>query len=219
MEGLTSGLQHLANTVDSQIIKEKIIAFLYYAKRVQIEASGELIANILLTKLSPIITSLESGLEHIEKGTDRIVDFVEKIELHQSENLEKAQNALSALESASKELKNAPRFSSPPPDLGDHSQMSYTKALQLPPQHATILTHEETKSKQVLLEKVNITDQATGKQLENQVLLRRANLALEHIEIQADNTPKKCKETYFASAVVLPRGGVVYKIDSRESAN
>ncbi|PSR81450.1 hypothetical protein PHLCEN_2v6378 [Hermanssonia centrifuga] len=129
MEDLTSGLQHLANTVDSQVIKDKIIAFSYYAERAQIKTSGELIANILLTKLSPIITSLESGLEHIEKGTDRIVEFVEKIKSHQSKNLEKAQNALSALKSASKELKNAPRFLSPPSDLGDHSQMSYAKAL------------------------------------------------------------------------------------------
>ncbi|PSR81449.1 hypothetical protein PHLCEN_2v6377 [Hermanssonia centrifuga] len=74
---------------------------------------------------------------------------------------------------------------------------------------------EETKSKQVLLEKVNIT----GKQLEDQVLLRRANLALEHMGIQADDAPKKCKEIYFASVVVLPRGGVVYEMDSRESAD
>ncbi|PSR72423.1 hypothetical protein PHLCEN_2v11704 [Hermanssonia centrifuga] len=218
LEGLSSGLQHLADTVDSQIIKEKIIAFAYYAERVQIEASRDIIANVLLTKLSPIITLLETGSEHIEKGTDRIVDFVEKIESHQNENLEKTQNALSALESASKGLKDAPRYSSPPPDPNNHPQMSYANALRLPPQHATILTREETKSKQVLLEKVNITDQTMGKQLEDEVLLRKANLALEHMGIQANDAPKKCEEIYFASVMVLPRGGVVYEMDSRVSA-
>ncbi len=72
--------------MDSQIIKEKIVAFAYYAERIQLEANGELLANIILAKLSPIITSLETGSDHIEKGADKIVEFVEKIESRQSEN-------------------------------------------------------------------------------------------------------------------------------------
>lgn len=216
MENLIVGMKLLVSSVRSQTVAELLLALVMYAEKVTLKDSSEHITAAVSKKLNPLLTSLAAITEQLTESATATWDSTRELMDTQGSIQTDSRRAVEELNTAAKRATDQLSYAEAAGTTRSAGASATVHTL-LPTTHATTLAREDTKARQVLLDRVSTEDTQTGSQHSEELLLQKANLALEAM----DDTTKTDAPTnpQFKGLRILPNGGLLYEMNTKAAAS